>query len=204
MKKIACLFPGIGDTCDKPLLYYSWKLLKGMGWEIVPVQYTGFPAGVKGNAEKMRQCADMALEQAEELLRGIDWSGYSDILFIGKSVGTVACAAYAKRHNLKCRQVLFTPVEDTFRFADRHSVAFHGTADPWADTKAVEKSCGDLGIPLYETGNANHSLETGDVDRDIKEMRKVMKIVGEFAEAGPEGTKVRPGEAAGDGKGRKQ
>ena len=36
-KKIACLFPGIGYTCDKPLLYYSWKLLKGLGWEVVPV-----------------------------------------------------------------------------------------------------------------------------------------------------------------------
>ena len=35
MKKIACLFPGIGYTCDKPLLYYSWKLLKGLGWEVV-------------------------------------------------------------------------------------------------------------------------------------------------------------------------
>ena len=37
MRKIACLFPGIGYTCDKPLLYYSWKLLKGLDWEIVPV-----------------------------------------------------------------------------------------------------------------------------------------------------------------------
>ena len=27
MNRIACLFPGIGYTCDKPLLYYSWKLL---------------------------------------------------------------------------------------------------------------------------------------------------------------------------------
>ena len=26
-KAIACLFPGIGYTCDKPLLYDSWKLL---------------------------------------------------------------------------------------------------------------------------------------------------------------------------------
>ena len=43
MKKIACLIPGIGYTCDKPLLYYSWKLLKGLGWEVVPVPYTGFP-----------------------------------------------------------------------------------------------------------------------------------------------------------------
>lgn len=184
MKKIACLFPGIGYTCDKPLLYYCWKLLKGLGWEIIPVQYSGFPSGVKGNAEKMQQCAHMALEQAEELLQGIDWTGYSDILLVGKSVGTVVCAAYAKRHGLKCRQILFTPVEAAFQFAGRNSIAFHGTADPWADTKAIEKSCRKLDIPLYETENANHSLETGDVDADIKEMRKVMKIVREYVQNG--------------------
>lgn len=182
MKKIACLFPGIGYTCDKPLLYYSWKLLKGLGWEIIPVQYSGFPSGVKGNAEKMQQCAHMALEQADEMLQEIDWTGYSDILFIGKSVGTVVCAAYARRHGLKCRQILFTPVEAAFQFASRNAIAFHGTADPWADTKSIEQSCKQLNIPLCKTENANHSLETGDVDADIKEMRKVMKIVREYVQ----------------------
>ena len=34
-----------------------------------------------------------------------------------------------------------------------------------------------MGIPLYETENANHSLETGDVDQDIKTMRKTRKTV---------------------------
>ena len=182
MKKIACLFPGIGYTCDKPLLYYSWKLLKGMGWEIIPVSYSGFPSGVKGNAEKMEQCAVMALDQAETLLRDIDWSEYTQILFVGKSIGTVICAAYAHRHSLPCRQILFTPVETTFRFASPDAIAFHGTADPWADTIIIEQSYKKLGIPLYETENANHSLETGDVGKDIKEMRKIMKIVREYAE----------------------
>ena len=180
-KKIACLFPGIGYTCDKPLLYYSWKLLKGMGREIVPVPYSGFPDHVKGNPEKMEQCARMALEQAERILRDIDWNDYGDILLIGKSVGTVVCSAYAKHHALPCRQILFTPVEATFRFAGRNAVVFHGTADPWADTGAIREHCRRMNLPLYETEGANHSLETGDVDRDIKEMRKVMKTVREFA-----------------------
>ena len=179
--KLACLFPGIGYTCDKPLLYYSWKLLAGLGWEVVPVPYTGFPSGVKGNAEKMQQAAHLALEQAEEILKDIKWSGYSDILLIGKSVGTVVCAAYAQHHHLPCRQILFTPVEETFRFAGRQSIAFHGTADPWVDTKAIEDGCRQAGIPLYETERANHSLETGDVDQDIKNMRKTMKVVRAFA-----------------------
>ncbi len=181
-RKIVCLFPGIGYTCDKPLLYYSWKMLKGLGWEVIPVPYTGFPSGVKGNAEKMQQSANMALEQAEEMLRDIEWSGYSDILLIGKSVGTVVCTAYAQRNCLQCRQILFTPVEATFRFANRQSIAFHGTADPWADTKTIEDCCHRMGIPLYETENANHSLETGDVDYDLEMMRKTMKIVKAYAE----------------------
>jgi len=180
MKKIACLFPGIGYTCDKPLLYYSWKMLKGLGWEIVPVEYSGFPSGVKGSAEKMRQCAHMALEQAEEILETVDWNEYEEILFIGKSVGTVVCSAYAARHRLRCRQILFTPVEAAFEFAGRNSIVFHGTADPWAETKAIEKACRRLGLPLFETEGANHSLETGDVDADIKEIRSVMKTVRKF------------------------
>lgn len=182
MKKIACLFPGIGYTCDKPLLYYSWKLLKGLGWEILPVSYSGFPANVKGNPEKMQQCAHMALEQAEILLQDVDWSEYGDILFIGKSVGTVVCAAYAVRHGLRCRQILFTPVEATFQFAGRKAIVFHGTADPWADTQAIRESCRRLSLPLYETEGANHSLETGDVDLDISEMRKVMQTVKAFVQ----------------------
>ena len=157
-------------------------IFKGLDWEVVPVPYTGFPSGVKGNAEKMQQSAHMALEQAEEILQGIEWSDYSDILLIGKSVGTVVCAAYAQRHRLKCRQILFAPIEATFQFASKQSIVFHGTADPWANTKAIEECFRRMDVPLYETENANHSLETGDVDLDIKNMQKTMKIVKAYAE----------------------
>ena len=48
----------------------------------------------------------------------------------------------------------------------------------------IENGCRKLDIPLYQTENANHSLETGDVDEDIREMRKVMKIVREYVRNG--------------------
>jgi phosphoglycolate phosphatase len=96
MKHLACLFPGIGYTCDKPLLYYSRKLLKELGWEVLPVSYTGFPDKVRDDPEKKRLCVKIAMEQAEEALRDIDWKQYDDILFIGKSVGTVVSACTRK------------------------------------------------------------------------------------------------------------
>lgn len=185
--KIVCLFPGIGYTCDKPLLYYSWKMFASLGWEVVPVRYGGFPSGVKGNEEKMKSCAEMALEQAEDLLKNIDWSRYDTILFVSKSVGTVVAGAYAARHHLPCRHVLFTPVEAAFSAGIKDAVVFHGTSDPWAGSDAVRKACRDAGLPLYITENANHSLETGDVEADIDTVRKAMRIVKEYAQRGEAG-----------------
>ncbi len=183
MKRIACLFPGIGYTCDKPLMYYCGRLLKGLGWEVVQVPYSGFPDRVKGDRDKTQRTIEMALEQAAEMLKGIDWNGYDDILFVGKSLGTIVCAAYAERYGVRCRRVIFTPVEASFQFSGRpEAIAFHGTADSWVDTGTVEDCCFRQGIPLYETEGANHSLETGDVDQDIRELRKVMKTIRKFAE----------------------
>ena len=180
-KKLACFFPGIGYTCDKPLLYYSRSLLQKMGWEVVCVPYSGFPAGVKGNAEKKEQCVKIAAEQAEGLLKKIRWNRYDDILFVGKSVGTVVGPAYAKAHGIDCRQILFTPVEDMFAYTGEKAIAFHGTADTWTETDVIRANCHRLGIPLYETPDANHSLETGHVGRDIRELGKVMRLVRYFA-----------------------
>ena len=88
-KNIAVFFPGIGYTCDKPLLYYSAKLAAEKGYEVVRVPYGNFPPNVKGDAAKMYQCFVSAREQAEDILSGIDWARYQDILFFSKSVGTV-------------------------------------------------------------------------------------------------------------------
>ena len=179
--KIACLFPGIGYTCDKPLLYYSRKLFASLGWEVVSGPYGGFPPGVKGNAKKMKKCAEMALEQAEDMLKGIDWTRYDTIAYVSKSVGTVVAGAYAARHHVSCRHVLFTPVEDTFSHGVKDAVVFHGTADPWADSGAIRKACRDAGLPLYITENANHSLETGDLETDLDTVKDAMRIVREYA-----------------------
>ena len=185
-RRLAVLFPGIGYHCDKPLLYYAAKLAGAAGYEVLRINYAGFPEKVRGDGEKLRQCVGIAWEQACAALSQVNWAAYGDILFIGKSIGTAVCAAYAQRHHLQCRQILFTPVEETFRFADSRSIAFHGTADPWADTKTIEECCRRTGIPLYETEAANHSLETGNVDNDIEIMRKTMQTVKAYIEKGEE------------------
>ena len=125
--------------------------------------------------------AGMALEQAEEALRGIDWSAYGDILMIGKSIGTIAGSAYARRHRIDCRQIHFSPVEETFKSAGEKGIVFHGTADRWVDAKDVERCCAEKGLSLYKIEGANHSLEKGDVESDIETIPKIMRTIREYA-----------------------
>lgn len=181
MKKIAVLFPGMGYTCDKPLLYYTGKLAAAEGYEIVPVAYGNFPFGIKDTKELIQKSFETAYAQTEEILKDIDWAQYGEILFLAKSIGTVVSGAYAKEHGLKVKNVLMTPLAETFAYAEPGSIAFHGTKDPFADTKVITEGCKALEIPLKITIDANHSLETGNIWKDLESLEEVLKAVGDYA-----------------------
>ena len=163
--KLAVVFPGIGYTADKPLLYYTSRLASKHGYKIHTVSYGTLPENVKGDPEKMKQAFDLALEQTERSLG---------------SIGTVISSAYASRHDLTVKSILFTPLAETFSFPLAGSIAFHGTADPWAETNSIRKLAAQKDVPLFLTQNANHSLETGDVLTDIFILKTTMERVQRF------------------------
>ncbi len=174
----AVLFPGIGYTNDRSLLYFSGRIAASAGYDVIRVSYSGFPKGAKGDSEKMRQCYAIAKEQAEQQLKDVEWDG--DVLFISKSIGTVVASDYAAEHGIDAGSILFTPLADTFRFPHGRALAFHGTADPWADTKEITSLCEEQKLPLYIEKDANHSLETGDVKRDLAILLRAMGVVRDF------------------------
>ena len=179
VRKIAVLLPGIGYSCDRPLLYYAGSLARGLGFRVLPVPYGGFPPKERSRAYLSR-CAGIALAQAEEMLSGVKWEEYGEVLFLSKSIGTAVAARYAASHVRGCRHVFFTPLEETFACPAGDAIAFHGTADPWADTARIRYLCERAGIALYETEGANHSLETGDAVKDIENAAAVMRTVEEY------------------------
>lgn len=174
MSRLAVIFPGVGYHCDKPLLYYGKKLAARRGYEIREVSYGNFEPGIKGNREKMENAFRSAFRQAEDILKDTDWKMYEEILFLSKSVGTAVAAAYAGSRGLRIRNIFFTPVEQTFLFVEQEGIVFHGNADPWARTSEVERLCREKHLPLYITEGANHSMETGEVLKDLEILRQIM------------------------------
>ncbi|MCD8073492.1 MAG: alpha/beta hydrolase [Lachnospiraceae bacterium] len=178
--KLAVIFPGIGYHVDKPLLYYSGKIAENKGYQTITVPYGNFPAGVKGSAKKMEDSFYRALAQTEEILKDTDFTLYDKILFISKSVGTAVAAAYGQNHSLITRNVYYTPVGQSFPLMNQPGIVFHGTKDGWVETALVREECKKKELPLYVIENANHSLETSDVRKDLVNLQIIMDKTEEY------------------------
>ena len=186
---VAIIFPGIGYHKDKPLLYYSAKLAASKGFEVISVEYHDMPQKIRGNAEMMEKAAQIAFEQTKEQLKSAQLSGHNKLLFIGKSIGTVAMAHYVSEEKLnlcfprgttEIKQIWYTPVEATFLYETGKAVAFIGDADPWSDVAEVKRMAEQHRIRLYSYPGCNHSLEGDDFDRNMEILRDVMNKTGEF------------------------
>ena len=172
---LAVILPGIGYHKDKPLLYYATRLVKAKGYDIICIDYTDMPKDIKGDASKMKKAAEIAYKQTVKQLDGIQFGRYEDIIFIAKSIGTVAAAKFVAEKGIDAKQIWYTPVEATFSIHAKSVIAFIGDADPWSDVSKLKEMALENGIKMYSYPDANHSLESGIVKNDIKVLEDVMQ-----------------------------
>lgn len=182
MKKLAVIFPGIGYTCDRPLLHFSRKLAEEEGYETLCLKFKNFPKNSRGSKNRMIKCARRAIEQTEKQLSDVDFSAYEEVVFIAKSIGTIAAGCYSKAHLPAARLILYTPLEETFEKLPPNAIAFIGDKDLWSDVSRVKHLAESMEIPLYSYEDCNHSLETEDVLKNIDILKAVMEKTKEFLE----------------------
>ena len=180
MKKTAVIFPGVGYTKDRPLLYYSGKLAVSLGYELVHIDFSG----IDWSKEKLKD-TDFLQEALRICLSRIDATvadpgelAGGDTVFISKSIGTVAACAYAHERSLSVRQLCFSPLEMIEGYVRQNgAVLFYGDADPFADHKAIERIAAEKNLETVRIAGGNHSLETGDIFTDIENMKLMMERV---------------------------
>lgn len=184
MKRLVIVFPGLGYTADKPLLYYGLDTACECGYQEYR-KLSFAPANknnIRGNETAMQAAFEELYKQAEEQLRDINWEDYDDILFVSKSIGTVIACAYAAGHGITTvKHVLYTPLKYTYRYKIQTAIAFIGTADAWSDPQEVVALSEKAGVPIRIFENCNHSLEVvDDVSGNIGRLSEIMRITKEF------------------------
>jgi phosphoglycolate phosphatase len=181
MSKKAVVFPGIGYHKDKPLLYYSIRIAKEYGYSIECVDFSSISWEKKdlNDPVRMKEIFGQAMELAGSQL---SCTKDDDVLFISKSIGTVVAACFAKEKGIEAKQIYFSPLVHFGMYASHEGIAFYGDADPLADAGEIEKICNEKGISACRISGGNHSLETGDIDTDLKNLSMIMERVKEYTD----------------------
>ena len=88
MKKLAILFPGVGYTCAKPLLYYTASAAADRNYEIIRLDYGQDIHTFRGRTPlELEPVTALALKRSLRSLQDIHFSEYEKIIFISKSIG---------------------------------------------------------------------------------------------------------------------
>ncbi len=183
MKKTAVVFPGVGYTKDRPLLYYSGKLAVKNGYELKFMDFSGISWSKEKLKDKefLKQTVERCLKITQESLRDAGDLSQNEVVFISKSIGTVVAAAYGDKAGVNARQICFSPLEAIGSFVrEKGAVLFYGDADPYADYREIEEIAREKSLETFRIAGGNHSLETGDIFTDIENLKSMMQRVSEL------------------------
>lgn len=176
-QKLAVCFPGMGYTADKPLLYYARRCALENGYDVVCLHY-----GIQGyDPAQVDEAIAMACAKSLKVLRAI-LPAYSQVIFISKSIGTVA-AGYVTQQFPACRirNMFLTPIRDTLSYMTRAcDITCSGEEDPLLDEGCLSH-IQTLPIASYVFPKANHSLEIAmDVEGSVQIIQKVVALYGQW------------------------
>ena len=167
-KKIVVSFPG-ARGCEIPLLYFGAKHFEDMGYE---KRFVSYPANREITLENL-------LNNALEILRGIDWKEYEDVVFIAKSIGTVVCSKAKEMLGIPAKLVLYTPLEQTLAYIRKDNeviLVAMGDEDPYLTAPRLMQHCEKEGIPCHiEPGVGHRMEEQGDLQRNLDIVFRVLR-----------------------------
>ena len=183
MKKLAVIFPGVGYTCTKPLLYYTAAMAAEHDYEIIRLDSGQDIHTFHGRTPaELEPVIKLAIKRTLPQLESVPFNDYEDIVFISKSIGTTISCQLEGALSLrgKVKQFLITPIPSTLRYlSDVNGLFFAGTADPYMPEnkiRAAARNFPEKTGGIFE--DCNHSLEQkGDTLGAIRNLRLIVECL---------------------------
>ena len=186
--KIALIYPGLRHSCDKPLLHYTTEILLDQGFDVLQLWADYDNPEFQGSSQAEQTIR--LIEDGKALLQaGIQSSSYSNLILVGKSLGTLTMAfILSEKLNFpKMKTIWFTPL---FYLPPVSKIVLELTgpafvagsvADHTFDSETVDQLPAKSNIITQVYEGADHSLEIpGEPLRSIQILSSLMANLVEF------------------------
>ena len=177
---LAILFPGKAYPLDAPVMWYSAKAAFDAGCDVLGVEY-GYQANrIDFDMDNLEYVID---EAAEALNKVLMTGKYSNVVLIGKSIGTLVQTKVLSKVSFQIRNHVFlTPLRPTIpaiREAENALVVV-GDSDSSFGASDIAQITGLSGVKISIVPGADHGLETIDYRNSIDILKQVAILCGDF------------------------
>lgn len=175
-RKLIVVFPGRNYSVDMPLLYYANFKYEVRGYESIKVDYD--------QAYKDGQAFDEHMELVKKVvwdqLSRVDFSVYSNVVFVSKSMGTVIAGWIEGQLGIKVRHIYLTPLKETLPYMTQKQEIIYviaGTEDKFLDAELLKKHCEREMIKLEQIEEVGHRLEMrGSMEENIEILKAIVRL----------------------------
>ena len=169
-KGIVVVFPGSRGT-EIPLLYYGSKHFEDIGYEKLFIDYSMIS----------QPSFETVFENAYNILKNMNWAEYEEVVFIGKSLGTVVACKIKERLQVPAKLILFTPLEETLLFIHKDNdvlLVAIGDEDPWLSSTVLLEHCKINEVTCHVEHGVGHRMEVkNDLQRNLEIVLKVLSYL---------------------------
>ncbi len=176
---LAVLFPGKGYTLDAPVMWYSAKAAFDAGCDVLEVEY-GYQAN---RVELMIDELDSLVEETAATLNNLVNNQYSNVVFIGKSIGTIVQTKVLQKLSFSVPNHIFlTPLKAIIPAIrdSKNALVIVGDRDSAFETSDITQVAGFSHVKLTVVPEADHGLETKDYSVSIDILKQVAILCGDF------------------------
>jgi hypothetical protein len=160
---ICFMFSGLGYTYEKPLLYYITMLMLKHGTDVVHIHYT-YPKELI--TKSTSEISDFMMQDIDLVLNDVlSHDDYTNIIFAGKSIGTIPLIQRIMRDEAykDAVMLLLTPLLtrselfESIRKSEHKGLVVIGSRDHYYSESVYELKTNTMNIAVIE--NADHSLD---------------------------------------------
>ncbi|WP_438349959.1 alpha/beta hydrolase [Paenibacillus sp. FA6] len=173
-RKLVVLFPGRNYSCELPLLYYAGNTALQLDYDLLILEYGYQAARMSLDLNDLPKVIDECFESIKIIA-----NNYDQVIFISKSLGTIIAGEVHRRLQVQINHIFLTPLVETIEFINTtNGIVIFGSKDPLFIVESVRQI--ESSQRIIEIPNADHGLETGNVEENLSILIFIVKTYKEI------------------------
>ena len=192
-REIALVLPGVGYTCQMPLLYYPTRLLLSRGTDVVWVEYNYSRRPDYQSLSDAEQKEWLFADATAAYQVALEQRSYSQMMLVGKSLGTLAMSHLLGTipQPVPIKAIWLTPLLRNDRVRTQiqngpRGLVVIGSADYHYDPAYLAEIQSKGNCEAVVVKGADHGMEVGDdVWQSLQALEQVLRAIEQFVTLAP-------------------